>query len=198
MVEVVLFHSVLGLRPGVSEAAERLRAAGHTVHTPDLYRGEATFDDYKPAMAFMRAMGTDELEARTAAAVQDLPSDIVYAGFSNGGASAELLAATRPGARGALLWHAGMAVAEFGVSDWPGTVGVQVHFSRDDPFRDDEIETDPFAADVRRSGASYEFFEYPGSGHLFTDPGLPAEYDAASAELLYRRSLAFLAGLERD
>ena len=44
MAEVVLFHSVLGLRPGVIAAAERLRAAGHTVHTPDLYDGEV-FDD---------------------------------------------------------------------------------------------------------------------------------------------------------
>jgi hypothetical protein len=35
MAEVVLFHSVLGLRPGVI-AADRLRTAGHTVHTPDL------------------------------------------------------------------------------------------------------------------------------------------------------------------
>jgi hypothetical protein len=36
MAEVVLFHSVLGLRPGVIAAADRLRTGGHTVHTPDL------------------------------------------------------------------------------------------------------------------------------------------------------------------
>jgi dihydrofolate reductase len=44
MAEVVLFHSVLGLRPGVIAAADRLRAAGHTVYTPDFYDGEM-FDD---------------------------------------------------------------------------------------------------------------------------------------------------------
>jgi dienelactone hydrolase len=44
MAEVVLFHSVLGLRLGVIAAADRLRVAGHTVHTPDLYDGEV-FDD---------------------------------------------------------------------------------------------------------------------------------------------------------
>lgn len=44
MAEVVLFHSALGLRTGVAAAADRLRAAGHTVHTPDYYDGEA-FDD---------------------------------------------------------------------------------------------------------------------------------------------------------
>ena len=44
MAEVVLFHSVLGLRPGVIAAGDRLRVAGHKVHTPDLYDGEV-FDD---------------------------------------------------------------------------------------------------------------------------------------------------------
>jgi dienelactone hydrolase len=37
MAEIVLFHSVLGPRAGMTDAADRLRAAGHTVHTPDLY-----------------------------------------------------------------------------------------------------------------------------------------------------------------
>ncbi|MDB5057961.1 MAG: hypothetical protein JWO59_1433, partial [Chloroflexi bacterium] len=37
MADIVLFHSVLGPRAGVTDAADRLRAAGHTVHTPDLY-----------------------------------------------------------------------------------------------------------------------------------------------------------------
>ena len=47
--EVVLFHSVLGLRQGVISAAERLRAAGHEVHTPDLFDGEV-FDDIDDGM----------------------------------------------------------------------------------------------------------------------------------------------------
>lgn len=43
MAGVVLFHSALELRPGVTPgvtaAADRLRAAGHTVHTPDYNDG---------------------------------------------------------------------------------------------------------------------------------------------------------------
>jgi dienelactone hydrolase len=49
MAEVVVFHSVLGLRPGVLGAADRLRSAGHTVHTPDLFDGEV-FDDLDDGM----------------------------------------------------------------------------------------------------------------------------------------------------
>lgn len=34
-------------------------------------------------------------------------------------------------------------------------------------------------------------FDYPGSGHLFTDASLPEEFDAEAAELLWTRVLAF-------
>jgi dienelactone hydrolase len=40
MAEVLLFHHAQGLTGGVSDFAGRLRAAGHTVHVPDLYDGQ--------------------------------------------------------------------------------------------------------------------------------------------------------------
>lgn len=39
MVEVLLLHHAQGLTPGVRSLADDLRAAGHTVHTPDLFDG---------------------------------------------------------------------------------------------------------------------------------------------------------------
>ena len=39
MAEVLLFHHIQGLTPGLVGFADRLRAAGHTVHTPDLFEG---------------------------------------------------------------------------------------------------------------------------------------------------------------
>lgn len=189
--EIVLFHSVLGLRPGVLRWAERLRAEGHTVHTPDLYDGEV-FDDYEAGFAKVEAMGgIGALMERTHAAVAHLPQDVVYAGFSNGGGSAELLALTRQGARGVVLLHAALPVEAFGAAEWPAGVPAQVHYAEHDPFRE-QPELDAFAAAVRASGAPYEAWDYPGSGHLFADPDLPAEYDAASAELMFGRVLDFL------
>ena len=35
MAEIILFHHVQGLTPGVAAFADELRRAGHTVHTPD-------------------------------------------------------------------------------------------------------------------------------------------------------------------
>jgi dienelactone hydrolase len=194
MADIVLFHSVLGPRAGVTDAADRLRAAGHTVHTPDLYRGEVRFDAYEPAMAYQDSIGFQELLRRAAADVAHLPSRLVYMGFSAGGVPAEWLVATRPGALACVLLHAALPLSPLGLDAWPATVPVQVHFMHDDPFRE-QAEIDGMAADVRAAGAGFELFEYAGTGHLFTDPSLPAEYDLAATETLWSRVLALLVGL---
>jgi dienelactone hydrolase len=196
--EIVLFHSVLGVRKGITDAAERLRAAGHIVHVPTLYEGNAVFDHYKKAEEYVQSIGSyPELLKRTRAAVADLPSDVVYAGFSNGAASAEYLAATRPGAKAALLFSGALPLEMFleigdnGPTGWPPDVPVQLHYSANDPFRDQEwIES--FRETVQSSGAPFEFFEYPGEGHLFTDVSLANEYDSGSDERLWERVFSFL------
>ena len=99
MSEIVLFHSVLGLRPGVIAAADRLRAAGHTVHTPDLFDGEV-FDDLDAGLRQEEALGYQEISRRAREAMAGLPAGLVFAGFSMGAVHAELLAAARPGSRG--------------------------------------------------------------------------------------------------
>lgn len=189
MTTVVLFHSVLGLRPAVRETADALRAAGHEVRVPDLYEGEV-FDDMQLALGHFEKLGVPEMLRRTEASVADLPADLVYAGFSNGGVSAEYLTVSRPGARGALLLHAAIPMAQMRLPAWPDGVPAQVHYAREDPWREpDEVEL--LSADVRAAGGRFEFFEYPISGHLFADPGLP-EYHAESAGLMLDRMLAFL------
>jgi dienelactone hydrolase len=193
-VEVVLFHSVLGLRPGVLQWAERLREAGHTVHTPDLHGG-AVCDDYDAGLRHMEALGgIGALIERTHAAVADLPGDVVYAGFSNGGGSAELLALTRPGARGAILMHAALPVEAFGASAWPAGLPVQIHYSQGDPFREPG-SVEALAAAVERAGGRCERHEYAGAGHLFADPEHP-DFDAEAAELMFQRVTQFLSTLE--
>src|SRR5579871_5395182 len=155
MAEIVLFHSVLGPRAGVTDAADRLRSARHTVHTPDLYRGEARFDEYEPAMAYQDSIGYRELLRRAEADVAPLPSRLVYMGFSAGGAPAMWLAATRPGARACIMLHAALPVSAMGLERWPATVPVQVHFMREDPYRE-QAELEGMEKDVRAAGARFE------------------------------------------
>lgn len=194
MAEVVLFHSVLGLRPGVIAAAERLRAAGHRVHTPDFFDGEV-FDSIEDGLRKEEALGYVEIARRARESVAGLPEGLVYAGFSMGIVYAEVLAAEGPGALGAVLMHGAAPVEDlkeyFGVERWPEGVPVQVHYATRDPWVEAEAEVVPLGDAVRAAGADFEAYTYPGSAHLFADPDLP-EYDRASSEEMWERVLAIL------
>jgi dienelactone hydrolase len=198
MAEVILFHSALGLGPGVISAAERLRAAGHTVHTPDYYDGEV-FDDLEDGLRKEESLGYQEIARRAREFAGGLPEGLVYAGFSLGALHAEVLAASRPGALGAVLMHGAAPVETleeyFGVERWPEGVPVQVHYAEGDSWVEAKEEVVPLSEAVRGAGAAFEAYTYPGSSHFFADPDLP-EYDRASSEGMWRRVLVFLDRVE--
>ncbi len=189
MADVVLFHHALGLSAGITEFADELRAAGHTVHTPDLFESR-TFDSIESGMAYVEEVGFGEVIRRGAAAAQDLPEAVVYLGFSLGVLPAQMLAQTRPGARGAVLVYACVPVTEFG-EQWPPGVPVQVHGMDADPFFVGEGDVDA-ARELVAQADDGELFLYPGDQHYFADSTL-ASYDREAAELLTRRVLDFLA-----
>lgn len=188
MAEVVVFHHAQGLTPGVHRFADELRAAGHRVHTPDLFEGR-TFGTVEDGVAHAHTVGFEELWTRAARAVDGLSASLVYAGFSLGVLPAQRLAQTRPGARGALLLHACIPVSEFSAG-WPAGVPVQVHAMDRDPFFVDEGDIDAARA-LTGQVEDAELFLYPGEKHLFADSSLPS-YDADAAALMTKRVLEFL------
>jgi dienelactone hydrolase len=185
MTDVVLYHHVQGLTGGVRAFADDLRRAGHTVHTPDLFDGR-TFETIDEGMASAQEAGFGVLVERGVAAAEGL-GPAVYGGFSFGVMVAQQLAQTRPDARGALLMYGCLPVSEFGES-WPEDVPVQVHGKEADPFFAEDLEA---AHELVDSTDRAELFLYPGNEHLFADRSLPP-YDAAAANLLTERVLAFL------
>jgi dienelactone hydrolase len=185
---VALFHSSLGVRHGVLDAAGRLRGAGHDVLVVDQYDGRV-FDDYAEADRFVEQIGFPELMRRAAAAVRELPNGFIAAGFSNGGGMAEYVSTQRH-CGGVLLISGALPVTMLGAPGWPRGVPAQIHYMTNDPRRRQEW-VDAYIEEVRAADASVELFNYPGSGHLFTDPSLPDEYDADAADLLWSRALAF-------
>jgi dienelactone hydrolase len=189
MAEVVLFHHALGLTPGVVAFADELRRAGHTVHTPDLFQGR-TFGTIDEGLTHVEEIGFGEVVQRGALAVEELPAELVYAGFSLGVVPAQMLAQTRPGARGALFFYSCVPVSEFGPS-WPAGVPVQVHGMDADPFFVGEGDVDAARALVEEAEDG-ELFLYPGDQHYFADSTQPS-YDPAAAALLTERVLDFLA-----
>ncbi len=191
MTTIALFPSVLGVRRGVQDAAERLGGDGHRVLVADLYDGR-TFDDYPPALAFAEEeLGHAELLRRARAAVADLPDGFLAAGFSLGCVMA-VHVATQRAVSGVLMIAGAVPVSAFGDdARWPVGVPAQTHSTLADPWRE-QGEVEQAVRDVRAAGGELEVFDYPGSGHLFTDPTLPAEYDPVATETLWSRVLPFV------
>ena len=187
MAEVVLFHHAQGQTAGFLAFAEELRAAGHTVHAPDLYEGR-TFSTLDEGVAYARQVGFDTLGERGRLAAENLPDEVVYAGFSLGAMPAQMLAQTRPGARGALLFHAAFPASEFG-GLWPQGVPLQIHMMEADEWvQEGDLDA---ARELDKTIEGAELFLYSGDRHLFADNSLP-DYDERAAALLTQRVLTFL------
>src|SRR6266704_4510528 len=186
MAEILLFHHAQGQTPGFLAFADELRAAGHTVHAPDFYEGK-TFATLDEGVGYAKQVGFDALGEQFRHAADDLPNELVYAGFSLGVMGAQELAQTRPGAKGALLFSAAFPASEFGGS-WPPGVALQIHMMEDDEWAMEDL---PAARELVKTIDGAELFLYPGDRHLFADNSLP-DYDEGAATLLERRVLAFL------
>jgi hypothetical protein len=94
-------------------------------------------------MSFVKELGFSEGMARGERAIEALPAALVYAGFSLDVVPAQMLAQTRPGARGALFYFC-IPISEFGQT-WPKGVPVQIQGMDADP------STKPDTGQRRRS-----------------------------------------------
>ena len=186
MVHVVLFHSILGLRPIEHDIAAQLEKHGHTVSLPDLFAGRKT-DDYDAAFSMRKEVGTAAIMAAAKAAVDSAPDTAVLAGVSFGANLIGEFWDDRPKMAGALVFA--------GAAPWmtPRRPGfrMSVHIARPDPF-DDEAYFEEWAAEA--NGVSLELHRYDGVGHYFLDPALP-DFGAEAAKRCLERSVAFLNSL---
>ncbi|CAN5382006.1 MAG: dienelactone hydrolase family protein [Acidimicrobiia bacterium] len=193
MATIAVFHSVLGVKPGLLEAADMLRSHRHTVHVIDQYNGRV-FDDYDPAMEHMEGIGFGALMASALAAGGELPPGFVTLGFSNGAGMAQYVAAKVPAVAGAVMSGGAIDPGYLEIT-WPQGIPAQIHTTVDDPWREqDAIEA--AAAAVAAAGGAIEVFDYPGAGHLFADASKPDEYQPEEAELMWSRVLDFLSRID--
>lgn len=129
MANMILFHSVLGLRPIERHLAERLRACGHAVALPDLYQGAAT-DDLDEGFAIKARIGWDAICLKAREALASTPGDAVLAGISMGAGVVAEFWASRPLAAGVLLLH---GLATVPANTRPG-LPIQLHVADTDPL----------------------------------------------------------------
>ncbi|MDX1450256.1 MAG: dienelactone hydrolase family protein [Acidimicrobiia bacterium] len=185
---MILFHHVHGQTAGFHAFADDLRAAGHTVHTPDLFDGR-TFATIEDGMTHVSELGFETIIERATSAADSYDGPAVFAGMSLGVVPAQMLAQTSDRARGALLLHSCVPISEFGDA-WPTGVPVQIHAMDEDPFFVEDGDIDA-ARDLVSSTDEAELFLYPGDQHLFADSSLDS-YDEASTRLLLTRVKDFL------
>jgi dienelactone hydrolase len=190
MAEILLFHHAQGQTRGFLAFADELRGAGHVVHAPDLYDGN-TFTDLDEGVGYAKHVGFDTIGERGRLAAEGLPDELVYGGFSLGAMPAQMLAQTRRGAKGALLFSAAFPASEFG-GPWPPGVPLQIHMMEDDEWASEDL---PAARELVEATEGAELFLYPGDGHLFADSSL-SDYDENATTLLKERVLAFLKDVE--
>ena len=152
MAELLLLHHAQGLTAGCLSFADELRAAGHVVHAPDLYDGK-TFAELEEGVGYAEQVGFGTIIERGRLVADSLPNEIVYAGFSLGAMPAQMLAQTRAGAKGALLFHSCVPTSEFG-GPWPQGVPLQIHLmtATTGPCRRTKTSRSP-AGSTRRSRA---------------------------------------------
>lgn len=174
---VVLFHHALGLTPGVSALAERVRAEGLDVLVPDLYEG-ATFSALDDGVAHALAIGFGEIIARGAAAI-DAEVQPVVVGLSLGVLPAQHAAQTIDGVRAAVFVGACVPLGEFG-DQWPAGVTLEVHAGRSDPIFDDDGDAEAAAA-LAAISTDATIVRHDGAGHLFCETGHP-DFDQAACD----------------
>ncbi|MER5308078.1 dienelactone hydrolase family protein [Streptomyces sp. NPDC002773] len=188
--DIMLFHSAYGLTPSVEAAAERLRAAGHQVWTPDLYGGR-TVGTVEEGVELRDEIGKDELLKRAVlAAAPYSERGLVYMGLSLGASIAQTLALGDEKARGLLLFHGTSDLAESASVD---ELPVQLHVADPDPFETHDWLSSWYLQ-MRKAGADVEIYRYPGAGHVFTDAELP-DWDEEAAERAWSVALAFVEDL---
>lgn len=185
MSDIVVFHSVLGLRSVELGFARRLRAAGHRVTTPDLYDGRtaSTLDE---GFALKDAVGWETITRRARDAVRDLPAETVLAGVSMGAGVVQAVLPHRPGTAGVLMLHALGALPAGSRAGLP----VEVHVADPDPITP-PAQVAAWREAAARSGADARVYTYPGIGHFHTDED-GADHDEHAAALTWQRVEEFL------
>ncbi|TDW21601.1 dienelactone hydrolase family protein [Kribbella kalugense] len=173
--DVVVFHSMWGLRPVEVAAADRLRSLGYQVSLPDLFGGRTAPGELEAGFALMAEIGWSTITGRAYDALSRVSDDAAMIGFSMGVGVISQVWSDRLGAAAVACLHAPASVPA-GV--WPGTP-VQLHYAAGDRFAPPE-QVAEFRRSAAAAGAVALVREYEEAGHYFTDESHP-DYAPAAA-----------------
>jgi carboxymethylenebutenolidase len=193
---VLVLHAWWGLTSVFTDVCDRLAAAGYVALAPSLYADGATAATIAEAEVLRDAH--DRAAAETEAVVQatgeqlrGLPAvtgaQIGVIGFSLGAYWALHLSQVRPDDVSAVVTIYGTDDGDYRTA----RAAYLGHFAEHDDFEPLEAVR-ALETKIRAAGREVTFHVYPGTGHWFVEPNRPDAYNAAAADLVWERTLAFL------
>ena len=195
---IVVVHEWWGITPHVRGEARKFAEQGYTAFVADMYAGK-TADNPTDAGGLSKAlMGNPAgMQARFNAARAELAkhptvdaSRIGASGYCMGGSVVLNMARTGADLAGVVAFHAGLGTAT------PAAAGkvkakVLVLNGADDPFvKPDSI--DAFKKEMEAAKVDYQFINYPGAVHAYTNP------DATAKGQQYKLPLAYNAEVDKQ
>ena len=193
---VLVLHAWWGLTSVFTDVCDRLAATGFVALAPSLYADGATTDSIAEAEALVAAhdQAPGEAKAIVLAALDQVRglsavtgARVGVIGFSLGAYWALQLSQVRPDDVGAVVAVYGTDDGDYGTA----RAAYLGHFAEQDDFEPLE-GVRALEETIRAAGREVAFHVYPGTGHWFVEPNRPDAYDAAAAELVWDRTLAFL------
>jgi len=195
---VLVLQEWWGLVDQITRTCDRFAAVGITALAPDLYGGTAVpLTEPDEAAKHMMALEMGQAATQLSGAVDALlartgRTTIGVVGFCMGGGLALVLGCHRPDAVAAV-------VPAYGVIPWPDaqpdystmTAAVLGHVAALDGSFTPEAAA-ALEATLTGLGRDASFLVYPGVDHAFFNEDRPEVYDAAAADLLWERTVAFL------
>ena len=204
---VLVVHEWWGHNEYVRERARKLAKLGYVAFALDMYGDGKTADHPKDAGTFAGQVrgNLPMATARFKAALQQLkaseftdPDKIAAIGYCFGGGVVLEMARAGVDLAGVVSFHGSLGTSH------PAEKGkvkakVLVLNGEADPFTKPEQIT-AFKQEMDNAGVSYEFINYPGAKHAFTNPGatalgkkfnLPLEYSPSADKASWKRMQRF-------
>lgn len=196
---IVILHEWWGITQHARDEARYFAGLGYTAFVADLYGEGKTADNPGDASALMNALMGDPavVASRFEAARAELAKHptvdatrIAASGYCMGGAVALNVARAGAPLRAVCSFHGNLT--PFAVAK-PGAVKAKVLAlnGADDPFVSADSIT-AFKKEMEAAGVDYEFVNYPGAVHGFTNP------DATSKGKQFNLPLAYNAEVDRQ
>lgn len=210
---VLVVHEWWGLNEYARERARMLAKLGYTALAVDMYGDGKTADHPSEAGAFAGAvrqnlpLAKERFEAALAVLRQHPtvnPDRMAAIGYCFGGGVVLAMARAGVDIDGVASFHGSLATSN---PAQPGTVKARVIVfnGADDPMVTAE-EIAAFKAEMDAAGVNYQFINYPGVTHSFTNPdadafgqkfNLPLAYDAQADADSWQKLQEFLAEIFR-